>query len=199
MTHSKGPSKGRSGYRKPNAKRQKYSWSTTLTQQDRIRLHRFEGEDLQPCLNRLLRRLAIAIENNSAPPEPAALNEPNEAVYSLRPEPIVAALIEQRLQKEEGRGRVQRALFSLVNWALELPVTGQLASAEEAMGVLRQFRGQRLKAEDVKDLLTNQCTDAQARSWLWELHSAGKIRLVTSPSKGIQIGSKNNYYYIDFF
>lgn len=186
---------GRPGYRSPTAKREKYSWRTTAAQWDSLCKHRFEGEEFQPLMNRLLRRLARCTEEGAAPVGYRFIpnHEPKEGVKSFYADLRVAQLI-----ADYDQGATQKTIDYLVGWAVLLPPVGAMENADEAMGLLRQFRAQRVKVEDVKDLLTEYCTDANARIWLCELAERGKLRLVQAKG-GIRLGEgrQKSYYYLE--
>jgi len=179
---------GRTGYRDPNARRGRHTWRPTQSQLDLLEPHRFEGEAFQPFINRLLRRLAKAIETGTAPVAKFESDDMKEKPRSFRADPTVEQLMQSHKQ-----GNNQATIDYLLGWAISLPRASELQSADEVMGLLRSLNGDRHLTTEVMRMLCDHTTEARAKEWLWELFERGKIRLVRS-GFGVRLGAKNYSY-----
>lgn len=156
------------------SKDHRYSWRPTAFQLDQLSKHAFEEEAFQALVNRLLQRLRLELLAKTAPIYRPVYDDTAKTVAKVVwVDEQVDALI-QTWKKDS----VQATMEFLIGWAVLLPPTGALRTADEALVILQEFEGQELQASHVVDLLTHRCSYTVAAKFLAELNDRGKIKFV---------------------
>jgi len=178
---------GRTGYRKPDAKRDRISFRMTTVQSEIVEQHRFEGEGDQQLFDRLFSRLA-AIEVSPPPAVNHVRSNPRlQTVYCISLSNSTTNLVAENWQ-----GKPQATADYLINWISRLPVTGAIKSPDEALIMLSIFRGRRVELADAMGVLTKQCSELNARQWLLDLIADRSVRAIdVGTGKGVSRRSIN--------
>lgn len=149
-----------------------------------LKKHRFgETEAISQVINRQLRRLALAVQTGSAPELPEVSYDTKPKHYQIKLEVEAVEPFVDRIMQEQGLASRKYALEFLIPWASKLPITQPLLTAEAALHFLKDAYGQEaedLVLKDVMGRLVNTCSVQDAKSFLWELHQSGKVRLTSS-------------------
>lgn len=86
------------------------------------------------------------------------------------------------------RGSKQESLELLIELAVQLPRMRSLQNADEAMGLLRQFTQDRILVSEAIKMLTQHSAEETAKKWLYQLHLAQKIKLITGLKNKVRFG-----------
>jgi len=146
---------GRTGYLKPDAKRDRIGFKLSPHQLQLISRHKLEGEKFSELINRLLERLADATAADREPrPIMVDLAPRVTAKHHLRLTPKASALISDNFTTP------QETIDHLLSKAVNLPVVQPIHTAEEAIVLLSDFTGGRVEVDNVVARLMTRCSRA---------------------------------------
>jgi len=163
------------GYRDPNAKRDRISFRLPDSLSCVLERHRFEEEDTQSFINRMVRISTPLSEDH------ARLDFVGEKVnyYSFRAEPVVLGYLNSLPISSP-----QMKMEYILSRAATLPVVESIKTTIEALDFVKSFNlPDRVEVKTVLDLLTQRCADSVARRLLKSLDDEGLISLIQSSDR----------------
>jgi hypothetical protein len=178
---------GRPGYRKPDAKRDRLSFRLPETLSVQLERHRFEQEDTQSLITRMV-KLSAKHPTDHIPFDFAGGKVRH---YSFRTEPTVLAYLESLPVVSP-----QKKMEYVLSRSVFLPPTAPISSPLEALEVIKSSGLQgKVDVECIVNLLAGRCAEIVARSFIKKLHDDGLVTLIQSSDrtgsvKRINIGGK---------
>jgi len=186
---------GRTGYRKPDAKRDRLSFKLSQDQLDMVQRHAFDEDELpSELVHRLLERLVA--EDLHPTGVLVDLYPRVTPSFSLRINPKVSELVQLYWQ-----GSNQATADLLITFAASLDPVGAVTSPHQAFQLLQIFSGRRVPVDTAIANLLQRCSRATTLRLLDELIECKRIRAIDvqgrCPHKRIELPSGRRLAYIE--
>ena len=187
---------GRTGYRKPDAKRDRISFRLPDSLVVPLEKHRYPEEDTQSFINRMVKRAIALSEDRDTSYHSVERTGQKVNFYSFRAEPVVLDYL-NKLPGRSTQEKVERAL----SCSAALHHVIQVSSPVEALVAIKLSGLQgRIEVSQAIEVLVERCADSVARRLIKSLADQGLITLIQVSSNSqverINIGG-TQYGYLE--